>query len=128
MILAANQTPFAETQHLRIRGYHESDIDKLAALIDDPRTQRTGIMNVVPQQYKLKKDLPDELTKKVYIMFCILEAKEPAEDGDTWAGFMQLLNLSSPKNRNVEFGIALNAKFWGKGLGMRGPEAGSRRV
>jgi RimJ/RimL family protein N-acetyltransferase len=107
---------FAETSNIRIRGYRESDLDKLVALLDDSRTSRSGPGYVLPKgEATLKKEFPEMLGKM--FMFCIIESKEPLEDGSNFAGIMQLLNNGSPKNRAVMLGICLDHRFWGRKIG-----------
>jgi hypothetical protein len=108
--------PFAETNQLRIRGYQESDCDKLVSLLNDPRSKRSGPEYVKPtSEVALRKDIP-EMARHAF-MFCILEAKQPLEDGNNWVGFISLRQQSSPKNRDAMFGIILDARHWGKGYG-----------
>jgi RimJ/RimL family protein N-acetyltransferase len=107
---------FAETTQLRIRGYKESDMDLLIELINDPRTQRANPRELLPRAVtKTKDDLLKWIDKALTL--CILEAKEPLEDGSNWVGLMALTLEGSPKNRDVTFGIALDEKFWGRGFG-----------
>jgi hypothetical protein len=107
---------FAETANLRIRGYRDSDLDKVVALLHDVRTQRGDPGYVVPtSETKGKKTVEDFLPK--LLMFCVLEAKAPLNDESHWVGIMTFANKGSPKNRNAMFGICLEEKFWGRGLG-----------
>jgi RimJ/RimL family protein N-acetyltransferase len=107
---------FAETKSLRIRGVQDSDLDKLVALYNDPRSSRTGLDYVVPQnEVALRKKLEEQTQKS--LMYCILETKEPLEDGSNWAGATSIWVYRSPKNRDVALMIGLDAKFWGKGYG-----------
>jgi RimJ/RimL family protein N-acetyltransferase len=116
MILSSEEMPFAETKSLRMRAVREGDIKKLAVLIDDPRTQRTGPDYIVPRESALIKALPHQV-EDGSLLFAILEAKSPADDGDTWAGFIGLAKPRPVKNRDTEMSICIAAKFWGKGLG-----------
>jgi RimJ/RimL family protein N-acetyltransferase len=109
--------PFAETASLRIRGYRESDFDKFVALLSDPRIIRTDPAYAVPASPEKFKKLVEESLS--LLMFCVLEAKTPLEDGNDWVGIVTLKNRMSPKNRNSMFGICLDAKFWGNGYGAR---------
>jgi RimJ/RimL family protein N-acetyltransferase len=109
---------FAETARLRIRGYCESDLDKLITLFDDLRTMRGNPEFIVPRnEAKQKTELPRELLEKA-TMCCVLEAKESLEDGNNLAGVVLLMASGSPKNRDVHLGITLDVTFWGRGYGM----------
>jgi RimJ/RimL family protein N-acetyltransferase len=108
---------FSETARLRIRGYRESDLDKLVTLFSDARTMRGSPMFVVPKsEMKHKSELPELFEKSP--MGCILETKEPLEDGNEWVGMVLLMANGTPKNRDVHLGIALDARHWGKGYGI----------
>jgi hypothetical protein len=107
---------FAETTSLRIRGYRASDLDKIVALFNDPRTQRGDPGYVVPgSETKGRKEVEEFVPQ--LLMFCVLEAKTPLDDGSDWVGVCTLKNRGSPKNRNSMFGICLDVKFWGRGYG-----------
>jgi RimJ/RimL family protein N-acetyltransferase len=108
---------FAETANLRIRGYLESDWHKLSALRNDPKSTRRGPDFSLPYSEPSMKKLIEEMTGS--LMFCILEARKPLEDGNDWVGIVQLTKSGSPKNRTAMFGICLDEKFWGKGYGER---------
>jgi RimJ/RimL family protein N-acetyltransferase len=119
--------PFAETSRLRLRSYRDTDLDKLIALVDDPRTQRTAFGYTVPKAHKLKDVFIKYLEGA--LLFIVIEAKEPVAiiqtHGDVtgsshksdWVGYMTLNTPEIVKNRDAEFAIALDAKFWGKGIG-----------
>jgi hypothetical protein len=116
MLIPHSTMTFAETANIRIRGFCESDLDKVVALLDDPRTSHSGPGYVLPKgEAALRKEFPDMLVKM--FMFCIIETKEPLSDGSDFAGFMQLLSSGSPKNRTVMFGICLDHRFWGRKIG-----------
>jgi hypothetical protein len=108
---------FAETARLRIRGFEEHDMDKLVSLINHPTIQRVMPREVLPRSsITTRNDLNQWMAKS--LMFCILEAKEPTEHGVDWVGMMMLTVDGSPKNRDVEFGIALSESFQGRKLGV----------
>jgi RimJ/RimL family protein N-acetyltransferase len=107
---------FAETASLRIRGFRETDTERVAALFADPRTQRGDPGLVVPVSEPAGKKEAMEFVEQV-LMFCVLEVKTPLEDGSDWVGVCTLKKRGSPKNRNSMFGIALDARFWGRGYG-----------
>jgi RimJ/RimL family protein N-acetyltransferase len=107
---------FDETASLRIRGYRESDLDKLVALFADPSVRRGDPAPVIPKnEVVLKRELPIDIEGR--LMFCILEKKEPLPDEDSWVGFVSLSPNGSPKNRDVHLGIALAARHRDKGYG-----------
>jgi RimJ/RimL family protein N-acetyltransferase len=107
---------FAETVSLRIRGYRQSDLDHLVALFSDPRGERGDPNYIVPaNETRWKKDIPGIFEKA--FMACILEAKEPPADGNSWVGFVLLTKNGSPKNRDVKLAIQLDVNHWGRGYG-----------
>jgi hypothetical protein len=109
---------FAETANLHIRGYRAADLDRVTALLADVHTQRGDPGYVVPgSEPKGKKTVEDFVPK--LLMFCVLEAKAPLEDGSDWVGICTFANKGSPKNRNAMFGICLEEKFWGRGYGTQ---------
>jgi RimJ/RimL family protein N-acetyltransferase len=107
---------FAETNRLRIRGFLESDTDKIVQLLNDPRVNRGNPAYIVPGNEPALKKTVQEMVRHG-ILFGVLETKEPLEDGSSWVGFTMLSRSYAPKNRCASFGINLDAKFWGKGYG-----------
>jgi RimJ/RimL family protein N-acetyltransferase len=109
--------PFAETSRLRIRSLRDSDIPLVATLYNDPHTSRTNPTWVVPKpDSALQKELSERIPTA--LLYSVIEAKEPLEDGNDWVGVVMLSFDGSPKNRDVEMAICLDARFWGKGYGM----------
>jgi hypothetical protein len=73
---------FAETERLRIRGYRESDLDRLVAIFSDPRKRRGDPEAVVPEsETKWRIALPAIVAKR--LMFCILRRKKAMTGPDT---------------------------------------------
>jgi RimJ/RimL family protein N-acetyltransferase len=107
---------FSETASLRIRGYREFDLLHLVALFADPRVMRSYPGPVVPASEPAWTRTVAGFVEKA-LLWAILEAKTPANDGHDWVGFVALTAERAAKNREVEFGIALHAAHEGKGYG-----------
>jgi RimJ/RimL family protein N-acetyltransferase len=108
---------FAETTSLSIRGYKDSDLDHLIALLSSPSKLRSDPVAVVPKsEDELRKRITTNLEKNQ--LYAILEVKQPLADGHSWVGSVSLWEDSHPKNRALMFAIALDERHWGKGYGM----------
>ncbi|KAG5646546.1 hypothetical protein DXG03_003314 [Asterophora parasitica] len=108
---STDQEMFA-TERLRFRAYQPSDQPNLLALYNDPRVAvNISHSFVVP----LGLDRFDHVMKMVKdsVMFCILEEIQ----GGAFVGFTTFLPVSSHKDRNCTWGIALAAEHWKKGYG-----------
>jgi RimJ/RimL family protein N-acetyltransferase len=112
---------FATLDHVQLRGYRDSDKDRLFELWDNPAIQRTGPSPVAP----LKPKLADEIMQAANeaVIWVIIEAREGEREAggeqeaeDKFVGMCQL-SPRSQKNRTAELGIALEPRWWGKGYG-----------
>jgi RimJ/RimL family protein N-acetyltransferase len=134
---------FASTERLHLREQRESDGERLFNLFNDPRVQRTNPTYAVPLGSKWKeriKEMPDKALLNI-----VIEAKKPLEDkadadgttakqpegtgsapddkerekrreDELFVGYIGL-QMTFPKNRDAELGIALDARWWGRGFG-----------
>jgi hypothetical protein len=87
---------------------------QLAALLDDPRVQRSKPVPVVPQAGEWARMLraPGGLDGGAGMLACVLEAKTPrdtdAEDGERFVGLVELIP-GHEVDRDGVFGIYLGA-------------------
>lgn len=73
---------FAQTEHLTLRAYRDSDLDLLHALWNDPQVQRTGTNeSVVPRTPKWARDtLPAQI--ETSLLHVIVEVTDPSAHGE----------------------------------------------
>jgi hypothetical protein len=124
--------PFAETEQLYICGIEERDVDKvmstspsyaprprltraqIAALLDDPRVQRSKPVPVVLQADEWARTLRarGSIDGDAGMLACVLEAKAPRDadgkDGDRFVGLVELIP-GHEVHRDSVFGIYLGA-------------------
>ncbi|KAJ3747297.1 acyl-CoA N-acyltransferase [Lentinula detonsa] len=98
-----------ETNNLRIRAVHNTDIIKLHDLWNDLRVQKTlSPVHVIPLGIKFEETLRSWVSDS--LLYCIIETKAESE----WVGFVNFFNADK-KNRDATLAIALCPEFWGRG-------------
>jgi RimJ/RimL family protein N-acetyltransferase len=133
---SSNMGTFAETEHLNLRAYRDSDLPLLLALWNDPRVQRTGT-NEYPRP-RTAKWASDVLAPQVEsaLIAVILELREPCgddsktsesipsrkssytSDDDRFVGYVLLqVDQGRSSNRDASLAIALAPRWWGRGYG-----------
>ena len=126
-------TMFAQTEHLTLRAYRDSDLALLHALWNDPQVQRTGTNEgVVPRGPKWARDtLPAQM--ETSLLHVIIEVTDPSAheprgeddgaarkgaevEGEKFVGCC-LLQMPNAKNRDAALAIVLVPRWWGRGFG-----------
>ncbi|KAJ4000409.1 acyl-CoA N-acyltransferase [Lentinula boryana] len=98
-----------ETNNLRIRAVHNTDIIKLHDLWNDLRVQKTlSPLHVIPLGIKFEDTLRSWISES--LLYCIVETKAESE----WVGFVNFFNADK-KNRDATLAIGLCPEFWGRG-------------
>lgn len=114
-------TMFATTERLNLRGFVESDTERLLEMYNDPRVARTATLGYVrPLVGKKGKDFIDAVHGALFHI--IIERKvDPAaatnekESDDAWIGHLSIFG-GEGKNRDGGFGISITPKWWGHGF------------
>ncbi|KAJ3731083.1 acyl-CoA N-acyltransferase [Lentinula guzmanii] len=93
-----------ETNNLRIRAVHNTDIIKLHDLWNDLRVQKTlSPAHVIPLGIKFEDTLRSWVSDS--LLYCIIETKADSE----------CIGKCKAKNQDARLGLALLPEFWGRG-------------
>lgn len=114
---------FATTERLILRGFVESDTERLLEMYNDPQVSRTATLGYV-RPYAGEKGKDFVKSHHNALIHLIIERKvgngpPPADvdesDKDTWVGHLCIFG-GEGKNRDGGYGIAMLRKWWGHGF------------